>query len=124
MIDRTNNRPFAVASANGAHTEPAPSRGISSPAPNGAPQSGGTGPPLLTPQQAADALAISARTLWSLTERGEVPAVRIGRAVRYAPADLAAYVESRARGGTVAGDDGIRSAAGRPGEPAAARLAE
>jgi excisionase family DNA binding protein len=48
---------------------------------------------LLTAPEAARALAISERTLWGLTDRGEVPCVRIGRAVRYALADLAAYIE-------------------------------
>ena len=43
---------------------------------------------LLKPQAAADALSISPRKLWSLTAGGEVPCVRIGRSVRYDPADL------------------------------------
>jgi excisionase family DNA binding protein len=50
--------------------------------------------PLLVPaREAARLLAVSERTLWGLTRRGEVPCVRIGRAVRYDPRDLAAYVE-------------------------------
>jgi excisionase family DNA binding protein len=53
---------------------------------------------LLTARQAAEHLAISTRTLWSITARGELPVVRIGRAVRYRPADLAAYVERLAQG--------------------------
>jgi excisionase family DNA binding protein len=53
---------------------------------------------LLTPREAAEALAVSARTLWSLTARGEVRCVRVGRAVRYATSDLLDYV-NRARGG-------------------------
>jgi excisionase family DNA binding protein len=48
---------------------------------------------LLTTREAADYLRVSTRTLFSLSARGELPAVRIGRAVRYRPADLAAYVE-------------------------------
>jgi excisionase family DNA binding protein len=52
------------------------------------------GPPLLlTAAQAARALAISPRTLWSLTRRGEIPAVRIGRAVRYDRRDLVEYLD-------------------------------
>jgi excisionase family DNA binding protein len=47
---------------------------------------------LLTPREAATALAISSRTLWTLTKNGTVPCVRLGRAVRYAPADLENYV--------------------------------
>jgi excisionase family DNA binding protein len=50
-------------------------------------------PLLLTPAEAARMLAVSPRTLWGLTAAGEVPAVRIGRAVRYAVADLREYVE-------------------------------
>lgn len=55
-------------------------------------------PPLLvTSRDAARMLCVSERTLWGLTARGGVPCVRLGRAVRYAVADLAAYVE-RLRG--------------------------
>ena len=42
-----------------------------------------------------EALAISERTLWSLTERGLVPAIRLGRSVRYTREDLHAFVESQ-----------------------------
>jgi excisionase family DNA binding protein len=48
---------------------------------------------LLTAPQAARTLAISPRTLWSLTQRGEVPVVRIGRAVRYDRRDLVDYLD-------------------------------
>jgi hypothetical protein len=40
-------------------------------------------------------LAISERTLWELTNRADLPCVRLGRAVRYDPADLADWVERR-----------------------------
>ena len=50
---------------------------------------------LLTVPEAAKALAISPRTLWSLTQSGAIPCVRIGRSVRYDPADLKAWIESR-----------------------------
>ncbi|HUU94501.1 MAG TPA: helix-turn-helix domain-containing protein [Phycisphaerae bacterium] len=53
---------------------------------------------LLTPRQAAKALAISERTLWKFTKRGEVPVVRIGRAVRYDQADLQAWIQRRKAG--------------------------
>ncbi|HUW82040.1 MAG TPA: helix-turn-helix domain-containing protein [Phycisphaerae bacterium] len=53
--------------------------------------------PLLRPREAANILAISARKLWGLTNRGEIPCVRIDRAVRYDPADLEAYVEAQKR---------------------------
>jgi excisionase family DNA binding protein len=53
---------------------------------------------LLTSREAAQRLAIGERTLWELTRRGEVLCVRIGRAVRYAPADLQSYVDRRKGG--------------------------
>jgi hypothetical protein len=49
---------------------------------------------LLKPREAAKALAISPRKLWSLTACGAIRCVRIDRAVRYAPDDLRAYIES------------------------------
>jgi excisionase family DNA binding protein len=54
---------------------------------------------LLTPREAAAALAISERTLWDLTDRGIICAVKIGRAVRYDPADLASFI-ARQKGGS------------------------
>ncbi len=38
---------------------------------------------LLKPREAADILAISERTLWTLTKEGVIPCVRLGRSVRY-----------------------------------------
>ena len=49
---------------------------------------------LLTPKEAAAALGISPRKLWSLTASGDVQCVRIGRSVRYGAADLADFVET------------------------------
>ena len=53
---------------------------------------------LLTPKDAAAALAISARTLWQLTNRGELPCFRIpgrgkARAIRYAVTDLEYWIQ-------------------------------
>jgi len=48
---------------------------------------------LLRPPEAANALSISPRKLWGLTNRGEIKAVRCGRLVRYDPADLRAWIE-------------------------------
>jgi excisionase family DNA binding protein len=50
---------------------------------------------LLTASEAAKALAVSPRTLWSLTKSGVIPCVRIGRAVRYDPADLRSWIASK-----------------------------
>jgi excisionase family DNA binding protein len=52
-------------------------------------------PLLYRPDEAAKALAISARTLWTLTNCGEIPCVRMGKLVRYRPESLAAWLESR-----------------------------
>jgi excisionase family DNA binding protein len=46
---------------------------------------------LLTPREAAKMLSLCEKTLWSLTKRGELPAVRIGRSGRYDVADLQAF---------------------------------
>lgn len=47
---------------------------------------------LLRPNEASRSLAISPRLLWSLTNSGQIPCVRIGRAVRYDPRDLDAWI--------------------------------
>lgn len=51
---------------------------------------------LLTVTAAAAALAVSPRTLWSLTApRGPIPCVRIGRAVRYDLNALRAWIAAQ-----------------------------
>lgn len=47
---------------------------------------------LLTPREAARLLSISTRTLWSMSDRGEIPVVRIGRSVRYYRAALVEWI--------------------------------
>ena len=54
---------------------------------------------LLTPPQAAEALAISPRKLWGMTASGEIPHVRIGRSVRYQVDDLRDWIEANKKGG-------------------------
>jgi excisionase family DNA binding protein len=56
-------------------------------------------PLLLTVREAAKALSISERTLWSLTSRGELPAIRIGRAKRYSVDELHRWVEAQKKAG-------------------------
>ena len=56
---------------------------------------------LLTPRQAAKTLAISERTLWTLTQSGEIPRLKIGSSVRYDLRDLEAFIEAKKNGGTV-----------------------
>ena len=48
---------------------------------------------LLTAAEAAKSLAISERMLRYLTADGDIQCVRIGRAVRYDPADLRAWID-------------------------------
>ena len=48
---------------------------------------------LLTLREAADMLSVCERTLWGMTKKGEVPVIRLGRAVRYAVDDLRAFVD-------------------------------
>lgn len=51
-----------------------------------------TEPLLLTPAEAAKLLAISPRKLWTMTDLGEVPCVRLGHSVRYLRDDLQAVI--------------------------------
>lgn len=54
---------------------------------------------LLTTKQAAAFLSISTRKLWELTNGRDIPCIRIGRAMRYAPDDLHAYISRQRQGG-------------------------
>lgn len=56
-------------------------------------------PLLFNSKQAAEALAISPRKLWSLTASGEIPHVKIGRSVRYPVDDLRAWIDAQKKGG-------------------------
>jgi len=48
---------------------------------------------LLRPPEAAEALGLSPRALWSLTApRGPIPAVYLGRSVRYDPETLRRWI--------------------------------
>ncbi len=50
---------------------------------------------LLTPQQAAAAMEISIRHLWTLSICGGIPSVKLGRAVRYDPRALTAWIDAQ-----------------------------
>ena len=53
-------------------------------------------PMLLNTRTAAQLLAIGQRTLWELTApRGPIPAVKIGRCVRFDRRDLIAFIDAR-----------------------------
>ena len=58
---------------------------------------------LFTRKQAAVYLGLGLRTLWSLTNCGEIPSLRFGhgrrKAVRYDVRDLDAWIEAKKRGG-------------------------
>jgi excisionase family DNA binding protein len=49
---------------------------------------------LIDTREAARLLSISPRTLWQLTKQKQVPAVRIGRSVRYRVVDLENWTRS------------------------------
>lgn len=57
------------------------------------------GPLLLTSEEAAWEFGICPRKLWELMARGEIPHVRIGRAVRYSREDLESWIEQNRRRG-------------------------
>jgi excisionase family DNA binding protein len=53
---------------------------------------------LLKSKDAAAYLAVSERTLWNLTKFRHIPAVQIGRAVRYDIADLDSFISESKEG--------------------------
>ncbi|HWA97336.1 MAG TPA: helix-turn-helix domain-containing protein [Pirellulales bacterium] len=48
---------------------------------------------LLTVRDVAERLKVSTRTIQTMTKAGELPTVRIRRAVRFRPADVRAFVD-------------------------------
>ncbi|MFG0328577.1 MAG: helix-turn-helix domain-containing protein [Phycisphaerales bacterium] len=62
-------------------------------------------PRLVTYQQAADLLQVSDRTVWTLVDRGEIRAVRFGRAVRIDVRDLDDFIRRSKQGEGVRHDD-------------------
>ena len=50
-------------------------------------------------KEAAKMLAISTRTLWSMTASGEIPFVRIRSRVLYLPDDLREWLQRQRQGG-------------------------
>lgn len=54
---------------------------------------------LLSARNAAHALSISTRSLWTLTNSGEIKSVRINRSVRYEIDALREYIQRNTRGG-------------------------
>ena len=54
---------------------------------------------LLDVNQAAKTLCVSPRTVWTLTNKGVLPSVKIGRRVLYAPDDIRAFIDISRQGG-------------------------
>ena len=54
---------------------------------------------LLTYKQVGNLLGLTPRSIWTLVRRGDLPAVRFGRSVRIAPADLATFIATHRTGG-------------------------
>ena len=52
----------------------------------------------LRPKDAARALGIGERLLWEMTNRGEIPHLRLNRAVLYPVAELERWLAQQARG--------------------------
>jgi excisionase family DNA binding protein len=52
-------------------------------------------PLLVRPPEAARMLNLGERKLWEMTNRKRVPHVRIGKAVRYSPEDLRAWIQEQ-----------------------------
>ena len=50
---------------------------------------------LLSVREAATAMGICEKTLWTLTQAGEIPVVRIGRAVRYPVDGLREWIQKK-----------------------------
>jgi excisionase family DNA binding protein len=53
------------------------------------------GAALMTARDAAKVLGVCEKTLWTLTDEGSMPVVRIGRSVRYDPRDLTRWIDTK-----------------------------
>ena len=51
----------------------------------------------MRPKDAAKALGIGERLLWSMTNRGEIPHLKVGKAVLYPVAELERWLSERAQ---------------------------
>ncbi len=66
---------------------------------------------LVNQREAARLLSVSTRTVYVMTRDGRLPCVRIGRSVRYSPAQLANWIQAETAGPTVATTPPIASVA-------------
>jgi excisionase family DNA binding protein len=55
--------------------------------------------PLWTRGETAEFLSVSLRHLWAITDRGDLPCIKLGRTVRYAIEDIEAYLKRSRTGG-------------------------
>ena len=62
-----------------------------------------SGTRLLTVNDIAQRLQISQSFAYALMQRGEIPTVRLGRAVRVRPQDLEDFISSSVQGGQLPG---------------------
>jgi len=60
---------------------------------------------LMTVKAASSYLCISERKLWSMTQTGEIPCVRLGRCVRYDLQDLDSFIQKMKSGYSVTGEN-------------------
>ena len=54
---------------------------------------------LLSPREAAKALSICEKTLWTMTKNGDIPVIRMGRAVRYPVDKLKEWISKESNKG-------------------------
>ncbi|MBW7905312.1 MAG: helix-turn-helix domain-containing protein [Phycisphaerae bacterium] len=76
---------------------------IAFPAPSAAPASDDASAPprlALRPKDAAKALGVGERLLWSMTNRGEIPHIKLGKCVLYPVAELERWLSEQAAGGS------------------------
>ena len=52
---------------------------------------------LLSPRETAKALGICEKTLYTMTKNGEIPVIRMGRAVRYPVDGLRGWIEEQSQ---------------------------
>lgn len=65
--------------------------------------SGGDGRLLWSLKQAAQALSLSERTVWSMVNVGSLPHLRIGRRLLFSRAAIQLWIDQQQQGGPAAG---------------------
>jgi excisionase family DNA binding protein len=100
QLQLDNLEPFIRRVVEETLAQQAANRPASTSTPESGEPDGRDGVSLVNARQAAKALAISERKLWEMTKNGEIPHVPVGRAIRYDPRDLRAWVEAQKKSGT------------------------